>query len=741
MTTFKLKRLSGVGSRTKGGDRLKGDPNLLGRLSFPDGNYLVATPLGYDSMKLQFLVPSVFLGYTRLAVVRGSYGYPINKHDGVTVFEYPNTATPTTQTFIDTNFGQGLVQGQAYYYTLFAKMPNSIPNWNQVDTDAAVVTKDLGSSDRLWGKLPAFYRDADANTLQRQLVYTNGGQLRRFIDLLGYEEDMLRTTLETLMWVNDPVLMHASLLYLQGYDLSLANGEASIGDARYRSLVDDAVSIRKTKGTPAGLAAYVHALSDYNIRLLARRNLYNSSVQARFQDPNNFAMPTASPGPLVTPLPTTDPTIVGGSSSFAGDKGYATWASVPTTDPSTNGYSKSDWSYKVPYVFNAGGVCVITSITNLTVDANGVILTNGSVPIPANILKFGVPLPTPGVSYTYSAIATNAQANNTASGTMQIRFVWYDNTGTWISSTTQAISGAAAFNKATPSQFWASATAPAGAAFCDPQIIFANPTATFQIWFGGQQFELTSGFNGTYIDPHTAEIQLIAQRVNLVINPSAEVDNSNWQGTNMSTLLSQANAAATAGAKVFQITCSASANPTMTTGPAFMPINAALLYSLRFNAQVTNASIGCNAIITWYDGAATPNVIRTDTLNFPAPLPTSVMREFIFGNVVPPAGAVNAKVGIQFTGTSNTNVILVDSVLFGPGAPLWYFDGDTQDGLDTPASVTPTAFSDFQWGGTQGKSVSYYYNNFYIVQKRLTTDLPNWLPYGTPFSLLTLVAP
>lgn len=734
MTTFKLKRLSGVGSKTKGGDRLKGDPRLLGLLSFPDGNYVVATPQGYDSVKLSFLVPSAFVNYTRMAVVRSTYGFPVNKHDGVTVFEYPNTATPLSQTFVDTNFGQGLIQGQWYYYTLFAKMPNSIPNWNQVDTDFCVVTKDYGSSDNLWNKIPAFYRQEDANTLQRQLLYTDGGQLRRFVDLIGFEIDMIRTVLDTLLDVNHPPEMLSTLLDLQGYDLSLLQEDA-IGDARFRSLVTNAISIRESKGTAAGLAEYVRSISDWDVRLLARRNMFQSSVQSRFQDASNALFPSPF-GDGVNP--TFDPTVVGGASSLSGSS-YRSFASDGIPEPTATGYTKVDWAYKIALAFISSGTLVTSNIINLTVDANGAVVLTGLNP--ENTRFQAIVVPTTGVTYTYSFVATLAQANTTACGAIQVRFVWYDGNGAWISSDTHAVSGTPAFSLAQPALLSAtSSAAPVNAKFCDAQIVFAAFTNSFQMWVSGQQFELSSGFNSIYIDPHTVEIQLIAQRVNLIQNPSAEVDNTLWTTLNMTSFTSTVVATATAGGKVFRITCNAS-TPTRMTVSSFMPINPAYVYSMRFNAMVPNATIGCNAIIIWYDGAATPNVIRTDTLNFPAPLPTSVMREFIFGSVIPPAGAVQARAAIEFTAVANGNVIDVDSILFGPGPPMWYFDGDTQDGLDTPLNVTPSQFSDFQWGGTQGKSTSYYYNNFYIIQKRLTLDLPNWLPFGTPSTLLTKIAP
>jgi hypothetical protein len=109
---------------------------------------------------------------------------------------------------------------------------------------------------------------------------------------------------------------------------------------------------------------------------------------------------------------------------------------------------------------------------------------------------------------------------------------------------------------------------------------------------------------------------------------------------------------------------------------------------------------------------------------------------------VPPSNAAFAKLAIEFTGSVATNNHLVDSVLFGPGPPSFYFDGDTQDGLDTPTSVLfPNVASDFQWGGTQGKSTSYFYNNYFAAMKRLRADAPNWLPFSVQATFYTLVAP
>lgn len=736
MVAFKLQRLSGGGSENKKDHRLKGDPRLLGILSFPDGNYLVATPLGYDSIKLQFLVPSAFLGYTRIAVVRSNYGFPVNKHDGVTVFEYPNTATPVTQTFIDSNFGMGLVQGQWYYYTLFAKMPNSIPNWNQVDVDEAVCTQDYGSGDMLWSKIPGFYQQEDANTLQRQLTYTSGGQLRRFVDLLGYELDVIHTELDTLLDVNAPKDMSSTLLTLQGYDLSLPD-EGAIGDARFRSLVDNALSIRETKGTAAGIVEYVRAISDYDARVLARRNLMQSTVTARGTDITGVLDPTVFSG-----VTAADPgwrLWYDGTAPGVDDFRWILSSSVPITAPTTLGYTgKTKWMARLRRNGISSSAPAITHIDGSTqrVQSTGFDTTWSVLSKSA----FPVPIPLTGVTYTFSVLMVALTPANL--GTVNLRFVWFDGLGNFLSSDTHAVATPTALPGPPTVRSAVSSAAPAGAVYCVPEIYLPGLLGgvVTDLYSGAAQLELTSTATGTYIDPHTIEIQLIAQRVNLIQNPSAEVDSTLWTGTNMTSLVGAVDANATAGNKVFKITCSASANPTMTTN-TFMPINPAYIQSARFDALVPNASIGANCIITWYDGAATPALIRTDTLNFPAPLPVSLMRTFVFGNLVPPSNAANAKMAIQFTGTANGNVILVDSVLFGPGPPMFYFDGDTQDGLDTPGSVTPSQFSDFQWGGTQGKSTSYYYNNFYIIQKRLAVDITNWIPYGAQASFLTLIAP
>jgi hypothetical protein len=358
-------------------------------------------------------------------------------------------------------------------------------------------------------------------------------------------------------------------------------------------------------------------------------------------------------------------------------------------------------------------------------------------PTPITIQQNAIPISATGVTYTLSWLASTTSASFT--NTWQCRFLWYDINGNPISNDTHAITGTVAVSSATPNRMESvSSVAPSNAAFVVVQLTFQ--IAVFVVTLSGFQLEPTSTDNNTYIDPHSAEVNVIAQRVNLIQNPSAEVDNTLWSLLNTTSFTATANALATAGAKLFSIVSLNSSNTRITTS-SFMPINPLYVYSARFDAEVANASVGINAIIQWYDNSATPFLIRTDTLNFPAPLYSTLMRAYEFGNVVPPSNASQAKFAIEFTGVATGNTHLVDAVLFGPGPPLWYFDGDTQDGLDTPASVTPSPLMDFQWGGTQGKSTSYYYNNYFNAMKRLRADAVNWLPFGTPATFYTLIAP
>jgi hypothetical protein len=723
MVAVKLQRQSGGLSELKKDHRLKGDPKLLGQLSFPDGNYLVATPVGYDSIKLTFLVPSAFLNYTRLSVVRSTYGNPINKHDGVTVFEYPASATPASQVVIDNNFGDGLTEGQWYYYTLFAKMPNAFPNWNVVDTDSAVVTRQLQHGQRLWNNLPGFYQQLDASTLQQVRLYTSGGQLRRFLDLLGYELDVMHTEAESLLDVNNPEYMQSLLLQLQGYDLSL-NYEGSMGDARFRSLVGSAVTIRKLAGTLTGFSQYARALTDYNISLLPARNLLPSAAGSGGSNaPGVFWQMQA----------------VGGGSTSSSQ--FGTWTGFGIPQPSTAGYQSQTWALSA--VFNTSGSPTNINVNHIINNASfGWGAAGTSNPLPNDVLRSGIQIPKTGVTYTFSWLATTQQASFLR--TIRVRFFWYDNQGLPISNFLQTtVSGTVALSSATPNRMEAiSDTAPANAAYAAVLIDLSTPApASFNWLVGGFMYELTSGENNTFLDTHAVEFNVIAQRVNLVQNPSAEVDNTLWSILNMTTFTALINAKATAGAKLFSIVHNGTGNPMMTTS-SFMPINPTYVQSARFDAQVATTAVGINAIVTWYDNSATPALIRTDTLNFPAPLPTTLMRTYVFGNLVPPSNAAFAKLAIEFTGSVATNNHLVDSVLFGPGPPSFYFDGDTQDGLDTPTSVLfPNVASDFQWGGTQGKSTSYFYNNYFAAMKRLRADAPNWLPFSVQATFYTLVAP
>jgi len=86
--------------------------------------------------------------------------------------------------------------------------------------------------------------------------------LRRFLGLIGFQFDFIRTELESLMSVNDAMHCSGALLPLMAQQYALVH-EPEIGMQQERTLVQNAVHLFKLKGTPRGITDWCSIMTSY----------------------------------------------------------------------------------------------------------------------------------------------------------------------------------------------------------------------------------------------------------------------------------------------------------------------------------------------------------------------------------------------------------------------------------------------------------------------------------------------
>lgn len=217
-------------------------------------------------------------------------------------------------------------------------------------------------------------------------------------------------------------------------------------------------------------------------------------------------------------------------------------------------------------------------------------------------------------------------------------------------------------------------------------------------------------------------VDMAGDRVNLVTNPSAETNATGWTGAGTSAL-ARVTTQFKYGAASFQMTA---AGGDMSMTSAVMPVTEGQLYTASgWNLKASGTARNRLMSILWYDVTAAQIGATVDGAET-AQVAGTWDRPAV--SVRAPAGAVSAamRATVRAAGAGETQ--FWDGFLFEEGTLAEYFDGSTpMDG---------TSISDYLWesGGMPHLARSHYYHRRAIVNSRLVTRLPDFLPAGMTFT-------
>jgi hypothetical protein len=109
------------------------------------------------------------------------------------------------------------------------------------------------------------YRDADiilVDPYNPWPVDSPNPPLQRYLNLIGFQLDFIRTELESLMSINDAQNCSGALLPLMAQQLGLVH-EPEVGMQQERQLIENAIHLYKNKGSPRGITEMVSILTSY----------------------------------------------------------------------------------------------------------------------------------------------------------------------------------------------------------------------------------------------------------------------------------------------------------------------------------------------------------------------------------------------------------------------------------------------------------------------------------------------
>lgn len=226
---------------------------------------ITIVPIGYGSLEVNWAPIKGVLSQT---LVRSTYGIPTSVSDG-TVLLNESGSTAYSAQFVD----NGLQSGRFYYYALFVDaLEQATPQIGEELLAASaqgLVLTDWGFGDTFQSWTPDWYMWADGNlatTAQPQ------GPLERFLNLLGYEMDWMRSEIETFTTLSSADFISGALLPALGATYGVTY-EPELGMTRSRVLIKNAVTLYKQKGTPGGIAAAASAFSGYGAEVTIGKNI------------------------------------------------------------------------------------------------------------------------------------------------------------------------------------------------------------------------------------------------------------------------------------------------------------------------------------------------------------------------------------------------------------------------------------------------------------------------------------
>lgn len=489
-----------------------------------------------------------------------------------------------------------------------------------------------------------------------QPLVNEQGPLQRFLNLFGYQLDSVRTEIGTLLDVYNMDLVSGNLLPVMAASFGVPY-EPELGQRRSRIILKNAAYLAKMKGTKPGIEALVSAYTGWGATAVIGANeLLNYNDSGFFEGVGNWVF--------------TNATVL--------------W--------------QDSIAYSPPVANYGSGKLTATSTSNITATL-GTAVGQTLVPVSAS------------TQYTASAYVLA----ETSTPNARIDIVWYTAAGVVISTST----GTASAMTSSWARRSVTATSPANAAYAQLLVTIVTPTNTAVYHLGAAQIEKAAAAS-TWVPGRQINVYIDPERVNLVPNPSAEVNTTGWTALTGSTF-TRVTSRAFSGTASFNVTRSAStgtAGGQTAAGTSGFPVFPSEPYTVSAYFSAGTTSRQCRVGVQFYTAAgATVGGVVYGTQVANASGTTNWTRATV--TTTSPATAAYASVLVEVLSVPTGENQYIDGVMVENDDIVGaYFDGAT----------LPT--SDFLWSGTAHQSTSNYYPRRDIKDYRLRTVMAPYIPAG-----------
>ncbi|MFB7311707.1 hypothetical protein [Streptomyces sp. NPDC056192] len=258
--------------------------------------------------------------WTKLRLVRNSYGVPDTEDDGWAILETP--AGTDTGTFLDDT----VVPGQVYYYGVFVSTapdtwdstvtyypgdlvtyntgvyisiqagPSGAPDlnptywslsgiseqWLRCGGGVGLAVRDFGNSLLLYDSIPRPYKVAAVESTASSIPVNE--QLAKFCGLFGYFFDVMKAENDQLLRMNDVLRCTDRQISLLAQQMGIADRLPTLPELR-RTYVRDAALIQRDRGSTSSTAALVTAITGWDADVSIGYNELHDLDEAAFASP------------------------------------------------------------------------------------------------------------------------------------------------------------------------------------------------------------------------------------------------------------------------------------------------------------------------------------------------------------------------------------------------------------------------------------------------------------------------
>jgi hypothetical protein len=224
---------------------------------------------------------------TQVLIVYSPYGEPQTIQSGDIIVQ---------STFDTTHTLTGLPEGRFAYFSMFIHFETSdTPGYyERVATLSLIIPKDYGSTLALWQRIPQYYRNQDTAIGTQQIIdgtYFASpclgtlpigevvGPLFKYLAIIGFDIDKIRTTLDYLMTSKDPSLANTETLDALSDQMGGLIQASDLGGQRLRALLNDIGFFGRAKGTFSGTEFFTRTLTNGDMTIVGDVvNIYSQRV-------------------------------------------------------------------------------------------------------------------------------------------------------------------------------------------------------------------------------------------------------------------------------------------------------------------------------------------------------------------------------------------------------------------------------------------------------------------------------